>query len=162
MHKILLNLKKSKKSSRPRILCDVRGHSRHLLFSFHLSFSQCLFVFCRWCFCVSVLHEERGTCFETCFEIDSHINTHLSVYACERVCNQKMYTNTYIYSHTHTHLEFRGNTSILSSTSSKVGLFLPHLLVTWLLSANQGFLNQALPPQDVFKGLCFLKAAALC
>lgn len=86
--------------------------------------------------------------------------THVSGWS---VCNQKMYTHTrthiYIHTYTHTHkythtLEFRGNTSILSSPSSKVGLFLPHLVVTWLLSANQGFfLNQPLPPpspQDMF------------
>lgn len=78
------------------------------------------------------------------------------------VCNQK-YTHIRIYIHTSTHtLEFRGNTSILASPSSKVGLFLPHLVVTWLLSANQGFfLNEPLP-QDMFLKVFFflLKTAA--
>lgn len=51
------------------------------------------------------------------------------------------------HTHTHTHpTEFKGNTFILVSPLSEVGPFLPHLVVTWLLSANQGLLNK---PQDM-------------
>lgn len=156
--------------------CSVTFKAANLIFfrffvSFFLHcFSQWLLVF--WATGVlrlSVLHEERGTC-NAVFENDSKINTHFSVVGCVcvrmwagwSVCNQK-YTHIRIYIHTSTHtLEFRGNTSILASPSSKVGLFLPHLVVTWLLSANQGFfLNEPLP-QDMFLKVFFffLKTAA--
>lgn len=84
---------------------------------------------------------------------------------CEHVCvcmcvcvYIHMYSYMYIHIHVHTQtLTFRGNTSIPASPSSKVGLFLPHLVVTWLLSANQGFfLNKPLPQDMFLKVFCFV------
>lgn len=163
-----------KKLSRPRILCDVQGHSRQQTSVFHLVFfsfffhffSRCFSAAGVLCFCNSLCCMRREELAMQCFRLTQKSSrtwvwvwTHVSGWS---VCNQKnVYTHTHIYIFTHTHIHdythtlgFRGNTSILSSPSSKVGLFLPHLVVTWLLSANQGFfLNQLLPPpppQDMF------------
>lgn len=82
---------KKRTLSRPRILCDVRGHLRQQTLVHYLVSSFTFFsagVLNPPAFCVflqlSVLHEERGSC-DAVFLIGSNFFTHSSVDVCEEV-----------------------------------------------------------------------------
>lgn len=136
------NLKKKKKKlSRPRILCDVQGHSRQqfnfLFFLFRVfffpSFLPVFFATDVLCFCNCLCCMRREELAMQCFRLTQKKNHHALECECVRMWAGgqfviKMYTHTHTHTltNTHTHtltnthtLAFRGNTSILSSPSSR-------------------------------------------